>query len=91
MSVRLTVPIVGKAIETEEEHDCMIAAVEHLMDKGEAHQSPEESALLENMAILIQAYEDRHHPLPPARGGFQCHGRSLHLAWLSRATCGILK
>ena len=78
MSVRLTVPIVGKAIETEEEHDCMIAAVEHLMDKGEAHQSPEESALLENMAILIQAYEDRHHPLPPARGGFQGHGRSLH-------------
>ena len=65
MSVRLTAPIVVKAIETEEEHDRMIAAVEHLMDKGEDHQSPEESALLETLAILIQAYEDRHHPLPP--------------------------
>jgi len=25
---------------------------------------PEESALLETMAILVQAYDDRHHPLP---------------------------
>jgi HTH-type transcriptional regulator/antitoxin HigA len=53
-----------KAIETEEEYDRMVAAVERLMDKGEANQSPEESALLETMAILIQAYDDRRHPLP---------------------------
>jgi len=26
--------------------------------------SPEESALLETMAILVQAYDDRYHPLP---------------------------
>ena len=62
---RLANRIVVKAIETEEEHDRMIAAVEHLMDKGEDRQSPEESALLETLAILIQAYEARHHPLPP--------------------------
>lgn len=38
----------------------MLAAVEALMNKGESRLSPEESALLETMAILIQAYDDRH-------------------------------
>ena len=61
---RLANRIVIKAIETEEEYDRMVAAVGRLMDKGEANQSPEESALLETMAILIQAYDDRHHPIP---------------------------
>jgi HTH-type transcriptional regulator / antitoxin HigA len=56
--------IVVKAIETEEEFDRMAAAVEELMDRGEDNLSPEESALLETLAILIQAYEDRKHPLP---------------------------
>jgi HTH-type transcriptional regulator/antitoxin HigA len=56
---------VVKAIETEEEYDRMAAAVEHLMDRGEGNLAPEESALLETMAILVQAYDDRHHPLPP--------------------------
>ena len=60
---RLANRIVVKAIETEEEHDHMVAAVEHLMDKGERHLSPEESALLETMAILVQAYNDRQNPL----------------------------
>src|ERR1700686_2819638 len=62
---RLANRIVVKAIETEEEYDRMIAAVEHLMDKREERLSPEESALLETMAILVQAYDDRHNPLPP--------------------------
>ena len=62
---RLANRIVVKAIQTEEEHDRMIAAVEELMNKGEDRLSPEESALLETMAILVQAYDDRHHPLPP--------------------------
>jgi len=61
---RLANRIVVKAIETEEEHDHMVAAVEHLIDKGEDRLSPEESALLETMAILVQAYDDRHNPLP---------------------------
>jgi HTH-type transcriptional regulator/antitoxin HigA len=61
---RLANRIVVKAIETEEEHDHMVAAVEHLMDKGEDQLSPEESALLETMAILVQAYDDRHNPVP---------------------------
>ena len=63
--VRLANRIVVKAIETEEEYDRMVAAVEQLMDKGQNNLSPEEAALLETMAILIQAYEDRNHALPP--------------------------
>lgn len=61
---RLANRIVIKAIETEEEYNHMVAAVESLMDKGEDRLSPEESALLETMAILIQAYDDRHRPVP---------------------------
>lgn len=61
---RLASRIIVKAIETEDEHDHMVAAVERLMDKGEDRLSPEESALIETMAILIQAYDDRYHPLP---------------------------
>jgi HTH-type transcriptional regulator/antitoxin HigA len=62
---RLANRIVIKAIETEQEYDHMVAAVEQLIDKGETRLSPEESALLETMAILVEAYDDRHHPLPP--------------------------
>jgi HTH-type transcriptional regulator/antitoxin HigA len=67
--VRLANRIVIKAIETEYEYDRMVTAVEELMDKGEDRLSAEESALLETIAILIQAYDDRCHPLPhaPAR------------------------
>ena len=61
---RLANRVVVKAIETEEEYDHMVAAVERLMDKGEDQLSPEESALLETMAILVQAYDDRQNPLP---------------------------
>jgi antitoxin component HigA of HigAB toxin-antitoxin module len=60
---RLANRIVVKAIETEEEHDHMAAAVAQLMVKGEDHLSPEESALLETMAILVQAYNDRQNPV----------------------------
>ena len=63
---RLANRIVVKAIDTEEEYDRMVAAVEQFMNKGEGCLSPEESALLETMAILVQAYDDRHHPLPAA-------------------------
>ncbi|MGA3026024.1 MAG: transcriptional regulator [Bryobacteraceae bacterium] len=62
---RLANRIVVKVIGTEEEYDRMVAAVEHLIGKGEDRLSPEESALLETMAILVQAYDDRQRPLPP--------------------------
>ena len=66
---RLANRIVIKAIETEDEYDHMVSAVEHLMDKGEDRLSPEESALLETMAILVQAYDDRQHPVAPVEPG----------------------
>jgi HTH-type transcriptional regulator/antitoxin HigA len=62
---RLANRIPVKAIETEEEYDHMVAAVEQLIGKGEDRLSPEQSVLLETMAILVQAYDDRHRPLPP--------------------------
>ena len=62
---RLANRVVVKAIEKEEEYDRMVAAVGHLMDKGTDHLSAEESALLETLAILIEAYDDRRNPLPP--------------------------
>jgi HTH-type transcriptional regulator/antitoxin HigA len=57
---RLANRVVVKAIDNEDEYDRMVAAVGHLMDKGEDKLSAEESALLETMAILIQSYDDRH-------------------------------
>jgi hypothetical protein len=50
--VRLANRVVVKAIESDQEYDRMVAAVEQLMNKGEDRLSPEESALLETMAIL---------------------------------------
>ena len=44
---RLANRVVIKAIETEEEYDRMVAAVKHLMDKGENRLSREELVLLE--------------------------------------------
>jgi HTH-type transcriptional regulator/antitoxin HigA len=61
---RLANRIVVKAIESEAEYDHMFDAVVHLMDKGEEHLSREEAVLMETVAILIQAYDDREHPLP---------------------------
>ena len=62
---RLANRIVVKAIENEDEYDHMVSAVKRLMDKGEDRLSLEESALLETMAILVEAYDDRHNALPP--------------------------
>ena len=62
---RLANRIVIKAIETEEEYDRMVTAVTALLDKGADRLSTEESALLETMGILIQAYDDRNHALAP--------------------------
>ena len=66
---RLANRIVIKAIGTEEEYDHMVAAVGLLMAMGEDRLSAEQSALLETMAILIQAYDDRRNPLPSVPPG----------------------
>jgi HTH-type transcriptional regulator/antitoxin HigA len=60
---RLANRVVVKAIETEDEYDHLVAAVERLIRKGESNLSREEAALLETIAILLQAYDARNHPL----------------------------
>ena len=50
------------AIETEQEHQRMLAAAERLMDKGD-RLLPEEGRLLKLAAVLIEEYEQRHYPL----------------------------
>ena len=64
--IRLANRIVIKAIETEEEYERMVGAVAQMMNKGEDNLSAEERALLETLAVLIRAYDDLHHALPPA-------------------------
>jgi len=54
-----------KVIGNEREYKHMLSEVEKLMDKG-VHRSPEETALLKLMVILVQDFEDKHHPIPEA-------------------------
>lgn len=59
---RLLAKVLPVRIETEEENDRMLGEVEKLMDKGE-QRTPEEDALLDLIAHLIQEFEQRfYHP-----------------------------
>lgn len=49
-------------IETEEENERMLAAVEPLFDKAE-NRTPEEDRLFKLMVHLIQDFEDQHYDL----------------------------
>lgn len=51
-----------KIIHTEEEYEAALAYVEGLMD-AEPGSPAEES--LEVWALLIESYEEQHHPVPP--------------------------
>ena len=57
-------------ITNDEELQRLTEVVDHLMTKGirEDDLSPEESALLELLATLIEKYEDEHYPIPEASG-----------------------
>lgn len=60
----LVVKVLPTAIQSEEEYDLMLENINELMSKGEAELSPEEDRLLETLAILVEAYEDEHYPMP---------------------------
>jgi HTH-type transcriptional regulator/antitoxin HigA len=60
---RLANRVVVKAIGAEQEYDAMVSEAGRLMEKGEEHLSAEESALLETLAILIQASDKERYPL----------------------------
>src|SRR5438045_882971 len=59
-----TLPMV---IETEEENERMLAAVERLMAKGEENLTPEESRLFKLMVRLIEDFEERAYPISEAK------------------------
>jgi HTH-type transcriptional regulator / antitoxin HigA len=60
--------LLGKAlpvvIETEDEYQRLLGALEALMDKDEDAMSPEDGRLLKLLAMLIEEYDDRNIPLP---------------------------
>jgi HTH-type transcriptional regulator / antitoxin HigA len=60
----LVVKVLPTAIHSEEEYEIMLANIDELMSKGENGLSPEEERLLETLAILVEAYEDEHYPMP---------------------------
>ena len=50
-------------IETEEENEQMLAAVERLVGKGEDNLTPEECRLFKLMVWLIEDFERRAYPV----------------------------
>lgn len=60
----LVVKVLPTAIQSEEEYEIMLANIDELISKGENNLSPEEERLLETLAILVEAYEDEHYPMP---------------------------
>ncbi|OIP73482.1 MAG: transcriptional regulator [Oscillatoriales cyanobacterium CG2_30_44_21] len=52
-----------KAIASESEYQKSLDAINDLMAKGE-DLSPEESTLLETLAILVESYEEIEFPIP---------------------------
>lgn len=52
-----------KAITSESEYQRSLEVIDNLMSKGE-DLSPEESTLLETLAILVEAYEESEFPMP---------------------------
>ena len=63
---RLVVSVLPTVIRNEEEYDIMILNIDELMSRPEESLSPEEDRLLETMAILVEAYEEVHYPIPEA-------------------------
>jgi HTH-type transcriptional regulator/antitoxin HigA len=51
-----------RLIESEEEHERVLAGIETLMDRGD-RRTPEEDAVLDLLVHLVQAYEEQHYPL----------------------------
>jgi HTH-type transcriptional regulator / antitoxin HigA len=51
-------------IRTEEEYSRLLRNTEALMEKPEEQVTEEEGRLLELLAMVIEEYEDRMHPLP---------------------------
>jgi HTH-type transcriptional regulator/antitoxin HigA len=67
---RLLLKTLPRAIRTEAENERALAEMDRLMSKGEDNLTPEEDALLELLADLIEKFEDENYPIaeaPPHR------------------------
>jgi HTH-type transcriptional regulator / antitoxin HigA len=64
---QLLMQVLPSAIQNDEELARLTNEVDRLMTKGikDDDLSPEETRLLETLAILIEAYEDEHYPIEP--------------------------
>jgi HTH-type transcriptional regulator / antitoxin HigA len=55
-----------KSIETESENERALEIVNRLMTKGEKKLSAEEHLLLRMLVLLIEEFEKKAYPIPPA-------------------------
>lgn len=60
---KLLTKTLPRVLRSEDEYEQMLAEVEALMEQGDG-RSPEQDALLDLMALLVQDYEEKHYPLP---------------------------
>lgn len=65
---QLLLEVLPRPIRTEAENERALAIVNQLMSKGEENLTPEETALLELLAQLIERFEAQAYPLPEAPG-----------------------
>jgi HTH-type transcriptional regulator / antitoxin HigA len=59
---KLLVEYQPKLIQSEEEYDRTLAAIEKLM--GDKERTPEEGTLLELLVVLVEEYENKHYSMP---------------------------
>lgn len=60
---RLLLQFAPVVIETEEENERALAAIERLLEKGEANLGPEEDKLLALLVRLVEDFESRAYPI----------------------------
>jgi HTH-type transcriptional regulator/antitoxin HigA len=62
----LLLTVLPRTIGTEADYDRLAEVVSRLAAKGEGKLTPEEDALLELLAVLIERYDDEHYQIPDA-------------------------
>ena len=64
---RLLGRVLPRVPRTEAENDRLLEEVDKLMSRSESSLTPEEDAMLELLATLIEKFEDEHYPIPQSR------------------------
>ena len=55
-------------IRTEQEYDQGVARLNELLDEAGTNEAHPLYSLLDTLGIVLQAYEDTHHPIPDCKG-----------------------